>query len=77
MTSTRHPRLIEIDARAWLARLSARNGRRVGFGDVRPRDIDPISELGFDSVLLTAPWNIGSGSRRRGTSHTGLREQRS
>ena len=55
MTSTRHPRLIEIDSRAWLARLSARDGRRVGFGDVRARDIDPIAELGFDMVWLPAP----------------------
>ena len=28
-------------------------GRRVGLGDVRARDIDPIAELGFDLVWLT------------------------
>ena len=77
MTSTRHPRLIEIDARAWLARLSARDGRRVGFGDVRARDIDPIAELGFDMVWLTAAWTIGSGSRRLWRSQPSLRHRRS
>ena len=77
MTSTRHPRLIEIDSRAWLARLSARDGRRVGFGDVRARDIDPIAELGFDMVWLTAAWTIGSGSRRLWRSQPSLRHRRS
>jgi hypothetical protein len=36
ITATRHPKLIQIDARAWMARLSARDGRRVTLGDVRP-----------------------------------------
>lgn len=44
--------------------MSARAGRRVALGDVRARDIDPIAELGFDLVWLTATWTIGSASRR-------------
>ena len=32
IVATRHPRLIEIDARSWMARLSARDGRRVALG---------------------------------------------
>ena len=76
ITATRHPRLIEIDARAWMARLSARDGRRVGLGDVRARDIDPIAELGFDLVWLTATWTIGSGSRRLSRGSPELRDRR-
>ena len=76
ITSTRHPRLLQIDARAWTARLAARDGRRVGLGDVRARDIDPIAELGFDLVWLTATWTIGSGSRRLARSSPELRARR-
>jgi hypothetical protein len=59
-----------------MARLSARDGRRVGLGDVRARDIDPIAELGFDLVWLTAAWTIGSGSRRLARGSRTLRERR-
>ena len=76
ITATRHPRVIQIDARAWLARLSARDGRRVGLGDVGSRDIDPLAELGFDLVWLTAVWTIGSGSRRMWRASAALRERR-
>ncbi len=59
-----------------MARLSARDGRRVGLGDVRARDIDPIAELGFDLVWLTAAWTTGSGSRRLWRSSAALRDRR-
>ena len=59
-----------------MARLSARDGRRVGLGDVRARDIDPIAELGFDLVWLTATWTTGSGSRRLARSSPELRARR-
>ena len=59
-----------------MARLSARDGRRVGLGDVRARDIDPIAELGFDLVWLTAAWTTGSGSRRMWRSSAALRDRR-
>ena len=76
ITATRHPRLIEIDARAWLARLSARDGRRVSLGDVRARDIDPIAELGFDLVWLTATWTTGSAAAALSRASAALRERR-
>ena len=41
IAATRHPRLLQIDARAWTARLSASHGRRTTLGDIRPDDIDP------------------------------------
>ncbi len=76
ITATRHPRLLQIDARAWTARLSARDGRRVGLGDVRAHDVDPIAELGFDLVWLTATWTIGSTSRRLWRNSPTLRDRR-
>jgi len=76
IAATRHPRLIQIDARAWMARLSARDGRRVGLGDVHARDVDPIAELGFDVVWLTATWTTGPASRRLARSSPKLRERR-
>ena len=59
-----------------MARLSARDGRRVGLGDVRARDIDPIAELGFDLIWLTAAWTIGSGSRRMWRASPDMRGRR-
>ena len=76
IAATRHPRLLQIDARAWTARLSASHGRRTTLGDIRPTDIDPIAELGFDLVWLTGVWMIGTGSRRLWRGSASLRDQR-
>ena len=76
IAATRHPRLLQIDARAWTARLSASHGRRTTLGDIRPDDIDPIAELGFDLVWLTGVWMIGSGSRRLWRGSETLRDRR-
>ncbi len=62
--STRHPRVLQIDARAWVARQSTTAGRRVGLANIPADEIASIAELGFDLVWLTAAWTIGSGSRR-------------
>ena len=76
ISSTRHPRVIQIDARAWVARLAARDGRRVTLADVRPHDIESIAALGFDLVWLTGVWTIGSTSRRLARSSPDLRQRR-
>jgi Alpha amylase, catalytic domain len=76
IAATRHPRLIEIDARAWMARLTARAGRRVGLGDVRAREIEPIADLGFDLVWLTATWQNGAASRRLWRGESSMRDLR-
>lgn len=62
--ATHHPRLLQIDARAWVARLSGRAGRRRTLEDVAPGDIAEIADLGFELVWLTASWTTGSQSRR-------------
>ena len=62
--STRHPRVIQIDARAWVARQPTHSGRRVGLANIPDQEIAAIAELGFDLVWLTAAWTIGTGSRR-------------
>jgi hypothetical protein len=76
MASTRHPRLLQIDARAWTARLSASAGRRVTLADIGAPEIDRIAELGVDLVWLTAVWTIGSASRRLWRGSTELRDRR-
>ena len=76
IAGTRHPRVLQIDARAWTARLSASARRRTTLGDIGPSDIEPIAELGFDLVWLTGVWNIGSGSRRLWRGSDWMRVQR-
>jgi len=76
ITATRHPKMIQIDARAWMARLSARDGRRVTLGDVRPHDVEAVADLGFDLVWLTGTWSVGSTSRRLARSSPSLRQRR-
>jgi hypothetical protein len=69
LATLRHPRIIRIDARHWVAKASSEAGRSVGLGDVPERDIERIAGLGFDVVWLSASWTIGAQSRRlwRGT----------
>jgi hypothetical protein len=76
IAATRHPRILEIDARAWTARLSRRAGRRVALGDVRAPEIDPIADLGFDLVWLTGAWTIGAASRRLWRTSAEMRQRR-
>lgn len=59
-----------------MAKLSARAGRRITLADVRAPEIDPIAELGFDLVWLTATWTIGSGSRRLWRGSQEMRDRR-
>ena len=61
---THHPRLLELDVRAWLARLSQAQGRVVRLNDVRESDLEPISSLGIDAVWLMGVWRPGSVGRR-------------
>jgi hypothetical protein len=44
--------------------------------DVRARDIEPIADLGFDLVWLTATWMIGSASRRLWRGASSMRDLR-
>ncbi|HYM84716.1 MAG TPA: alpha-amylase family glycosyl hydrolase [Candidatus Dormibacteraeota bacterium] len=59
-----HPRLLEIDTRSWLARLSGRAGRRVKLADVADLDLDEQLAPGFDLVWLMGVWERGSAGRR-------------
>ena len=76
LEATRHPRLLEVDARAWVAGGSARAGRAIGLADVAADDIERIVDLGFDLVWLTATWKIGTQSRRMWRATPWMREQR-
>ena len=74
--STRHPRVLEVDARAWVARQPARPGRRGGLANIPAHEIETIAELGFDLVWLTGAWTIGTGSRRLWRSSRWMCEKR-
>ncbi len=71
-----HPRLLEVDARSWLAHLSVERGRRIRLADVRERELDALLEVGFDLVWLMGAWERGSAGRRVARSLPWLREAR-
>ena len=73
---TRHPRMVQVDARAWVARASARAGRSVGLAEVREEDIARIADLGFELVWLSASWRTGPQSRRLWREASWLHERR-
>lgn len=74
--ATHHPRVIQIDARAWVARLSVRANRRQTLEDIEPSDIAEIADLGFELVWLTASWTSGSQSRRVWRASAPMRDLR-
>lgn len=68
--------MLQVDARAWVARTSRQAGRSVGLAEVDAADIARIADLGFELVWLTATWKIGSQSRRMWRDTAWLREAR-
>jgi Alpha amylase, catalytic domain len=59
-----HPHLYEINAWAWLEKLSARLGRVVKLDDVPDAEWDAIAERGFDIVWLMGVWRHSAEARR-------------
>jgi len=76
LEATGHPRMIQVDARAWAARASTEAGRAVGLAEVREADIARIADLGIELVWLTASWRTGTQSRRLWREDAWLRECR-
>lgn len=68
--------MLQIDARAWVARTSDAAGRSVGLAEVDEADIEWIAGLGFELVWLTASWKAGSQSRRLWRETAEMRERR-
>lgn len=58
------PLLYEVAARPWLARLSARAGRRVTLGDVPDEEIERIAGSGFDILWPMGVWRTGRDAER-------------
>ena len=58
-----NPSLLEIPARPWLARLSARAGRRLTLGDVPDEELDRIASRGFHGIWLMGLWTTGPRAR--------------
>ena len=71
-----HPRLLQIDTRSWLARLSARADRRVRLADVSDAAIDEQLGTGFDLVWLMGVWDRGSTGRRIARAQPWLQAER-
>lgn len=71
-----HPRLLEIDTRSWLARLSDAGGRRVRLSDVPDSAIDEQLGVGFDLVWLMGVWDRGATGRRVARSQPWVRQER-
>jgi Alpha amylase, catalytic domain len=59
-----HPHLYEINAWAWLEKLSARLGRLVKLGDVPDAEWDAIGGRGFDIVWFMGIWQHSAEARR-------------
>lgn len=53
------PLLYEVAAMPWLARLSARHGRRVTLGDVPNEELDALAARGFDYLWPMGVWRTG------------------
>lgn len=53
------PLLYEVAAIPWLARLSARHGRRVTLGDVPNEELDALAARGFDYLWPMGVWRTG------------------
>ena len=64
ITSTGRPILYELDARAWLDRLSRTYGRRIHLGDVLDEALEPILATGCDLVWLMGVWTTGAAGRK-------------
>jgi hypothetical protein len=59
-----HPHLYEVNAWAWLEKLSTRLGRFVDIGDVPDAEWDSIAQRGFDIVWLMGVWRHSAEARR-------------
>jgi hypothetical protein len=59
-----HPHLYEINAWAWLEKLSARLGRLVKLADVPDTEWDAIAQRGFDVLWLMGIWQHSAEARR-------------
>jgi len=59
-----HPHLYEINAWAWLEKLSARLGRLIRLDDVLDTEWDAIAQRGFDIVWLMGVWQHSAEARR-------------
>jgi hypothetical protein len=59
-----HPHLFEVNARIWLSRLSAREGRDLSLSTIPQVDLEAIAER-FDLLWLMGAWRRSPGARER------------
>lgn len=64
MTNPKYPSLYQINTRVWLTELSRGLGRRATLDDIPDRDLDHLSEIGFDWIWLLSVWQTGPEGQR-------------
>jgi len=69
----RHPQVLEVNARLWLARLSAREGGTVSLSTVSSYELEAIAER-FDALWLMGAWQRSPGARELALSTPGNRD---
>jgi hypothetical protein len=59
----RYPSLLEINAKAWLSRLSLEAGKRITLAEIDDATLDDLSRRGFDWIWLLSVWRPGLASQ--------------
>jgi hypothetical protein len=67
-----HPQLYEINALAWLSRLSKELGRRIQISDVPTSKWERLHELGLDLIYLMGVWKRSPAGRTLSRSQISL-----
>ena len=70
-----HPSLYQVNTRVWLTELSRQLGRRATLDDIQDRDLDRLSEAGFDYVWFLSVWQTGAASQKISRSLPELRRE--
>ena len=68
----RHPIVLEVNTRVWLAELSRLRGRRIHLGNVPDDEIERLQVFGLDGMWLMGVWAPSPASRRIALRHSGL-----
>jgi hypothetical protein len=71
----RYPSLIEINARAWLYRLSLKAGKPITLAEIDDATLDDFARRGFDWIWLLSVWQTGAASRALSRSNPAWRAE--
>ncbi|NBV85278.1 MAG: alpha-amylase [Verrucomicrobia bacterium] len=69
-----HPLLFEVNARHWIADLSAKQGAPLELGSVPEVELERLQARGFTHLWLMGVWPTGAKSRAQALQHSELRK---